>query len=81
MQLRAMPSSVKFMSKIFSPTSRYAAQRGVDSALCHIAGSHDSMLCCIARSRDSAAMRHSLESTYIRKYLRDSQPCKNIVTC
>jgi hypothetical protein len=51
MQLRAMPSSVKFMSKIFSPTSRYAAQRGVDSRA-------------MPHSRESRlhAMLHSAES-------------------
>jgi hypothetical protein len=37
--LPAMPLSVKFKSKIFLPTPRYVAQRGVDSTLCCIAGS------------------------------------------
>jgi hypothetical protein len=39
----AMPPSVKFKSKIFLPTPRYAAQRGVDSVLCGIAESRDSV--------------------------------------
>jgi hypothetical protein len=38
---RAMPHSVKFKSKIFLPTPRYAAQWGVDSALCRKAESRD----------------------------------------
>jgi hypothetical protein len=60
LRLRAMPSSVKFKPKIFLPTPCYAAQRGVDSALCRISGSLcrivqgcDSLLCRIAQSCDS----------------------------
>jgi hypothetical protein len=52
LRLRAMQLDVKFKSKIFLSTPRYAAQQGVDSALCHISGSRDSALCDIARSRD-----------------------------
>jgi hypothetical protein len=53
LRLRAMPFSVKFKSKIFLPTPRYAAHRGVDSALCRIAGSRDSAVYRIAQSCDS----------------------------
>jgi hypothetical protein len=48
---------VKFKSKIFFPTPRYAAHQGVDSELCHIAGSHDSVLCRIVQSCDSDLCR------------------------
>jgi hypothetical protein len=51
LQLRAMPSSVKFRAKILLPTSCSAAQRGVNSMLCPIALSCDSALCGIARRR------------------------------
>jgi hypothetical protein len=54
LRLRAMQLNVKFNSKIFLSTPRYAAQRGVYSALCHIVGSRDSSLCDIAQSCDSA---------------------------
>jgi hypothetical protein len=47
-----MPPSVKFKLNIFLATLRYVAQRGVDSALCHIAGSRDSALCSIAQRCD-----------------------------
>jgi hypothetical protein len=49
-----MPPSVKFKSQIFLPTPHFAAQWGVDSALCPIVGSRDSALCRIAQSCDSA---------------------------
>jgi hypothetical protein len=52
--LCAMQLNVKFKSKIFLLTPRYAAQQGVDSALCRIAGSRNSVLCGIARSHNSA---------------------------
>jgi hypothetical protein len=48
---------VKFKSKIFFSTPLYAAQRGVDSALCQIAGSCDSVLCGIGQSCDSTLCR------------------------
>jgi hypothetical protein len=51
LQLCAMPPGVKFKSKIFFPSPRYAAQRGVDFGLSCIAGSHDSALCGIALSQ------------------------------
>jgi hypothetical protein len=58
-----MPTGVKFQSKIFLLTPRCAAQRGVNSALCRIAGSRDSVLCHIARSLKKSficdsALRH-----------------------
>jgi hypothetical protein len=48
-----MQLNVKFKSKMFLSTPRYAAQRWVYSMLCRIAGSHDSALCGIAQSCDS----------------------------
>jgi hypothetical protein len=59
LRLRAMQLNVKFKSKIFLSTPRYAAQRGVDSALCRIAGSCDSALCGIAQSCDSNSSANS----------------------
>jgi hypothetical protein len=53
LRLRAMQLNVKFKSKFFLSTRRYAAQRGVDSTLCRIAQSCNSALCGTARSRDS----------------------------
>jgi hypothetical protein len=47
LRLRAMRHSGK-------STLRYAAQRGVDSALCHTGGSRDTALCSIGGSRDTA---------------------------
>jgi hypothetical protein len=46
-----MPLNVRFKSKIFLSTTHYAAQRGVDSVICCIAGSCDFALCGIVRSR------------------------------
>jgi hypothetical protein len=48
--------------KIFWSTPCYAAQRGVDSALCGIVRSRNSPLCGISQSRDSAL---SINSTII----------------
>jgi hypothetical protein len=60
LRLRAMPPSVKFKSKILLPTPRYAAQRGVVSALCRIAESCNSDQCLIAQSCDSVLYRIEL---------------------
>jgi hypothetical protein len=55
LRLSAMPLNVKFKSKIFLSTPRYAAQRGVESALWRTAGSRDSALRGIAQSRFSSS--------------------------
>jgi hypothetical protein len=55
MRLCTMPLNVKFKSKIFLPALRYAAQQGVNSVLCRIAQSCNSMLCGIAWSQPICA--------------------------
>jgi hypothetical protein len=74
LRLRAMPPSVKFKLKIFLPTLRYAAQRGVHSALCRIAESFDSALCRIAGSDDSALCGIAGSQHIFAYFSANSQP-------
>jgi hypothetical protein len=84
-----MPVSVKFKSKIFLPTPRYVARHKVDSALCHIMGSHHSPLCriaqsfysmpChIARSCDFKLCSKAWSKHLFVNFSANSQPCAKI---
>jgi hypothetical protein len=83
-----MSLNVKFKSKIFLSTPRYAAQRGVDFALCRIVGSRQSALCrvaqsCDARSRESplcGIAQSRFSSSNLFEYLSQFESiCKTVL--
>jgi hypothetical protein len=64
--------------KNFLPTLGYAAQQGVNSALCCKAESRNSTLCCIAGSHDSALCSIAWSQHIFANFSANSQPYAKI---